>query len=284
MWPNPIAALTRREQSVAMLALERPLQFATASGSEIAQQTGTSEATVARAAQKLGFQNIKEMKAFCAEQLQDPANLQHVLHGRLEAASGSDDDAPDPTAPAAMFAVLRAAASLTLGVASSVDWAVASRVVEACSDAPKVTVYGLGTAAFLAGYADLEFARIGLDSRAVTGGGHSNADAVFRIGAEHAVLVVAPRAMFPDVERFASAALRTTTRVFIITQGAVSADLRSAGAQVLRLPPTHGSAATEATSCIALLDALVAEIAQRDPERAMAARERAQRHRSEFSR
>ncbi|MCH1881731.1 hypothetical protein [Agrococcus sp. ARC_14] len=284
MWPNATPSLTRLEQAVALFAVEGPVRFATTSGTEIARQTGTSEATVARTAQKLGFQNIKEMKAFCARMLQDPADLQLVLRSRLEAASDADAEASTPIAEGAMTAVLRAAAGLTLGVHSSLDWDVAARAVEACSDAPRITVYGLGTASFMAGYADLEFARVGLQSRAVTGGGHANADALFRAGADDVVLVVAPRAMFPDVERFTTAALRLTTRVFIITQGPVAAELRSQGAQVLRLPPTHASAATEAASTMALIDALVAEIARRNPERAMEARARAQAYRSEFSR
>lgn len=284
MWPAADPKLTRLERIVALFALERPLQFATASGSEIAQRTRTSEATVARAAQKLGFENIKEMKAYCANELHDAGNLQSVLRSRLEAVSDTEHEDASSSAAAAMAPVLRSAAGLTLGVHDSLDWEVASRAVEACSAASRITLYGLGTASFMAGYADLEFARIGLDSRAVTGGGHANADAIFRTGADDAVLIVAPRAMFPDVERFAAAALRLTKRVFIITQGAVAADLRSAGAEVLRLPPTHGSAATEAACTMALIDALVAEIARRSPGRAMEARERAQQYRSEFSR
>ncbi|WP_072314639.1 MurR/RpiR family transcriptional regulator [Agrococcus sp. Marseille-P2731] len=284
MWPQTRPSLTRLEQAVALFALERPLQFATASGSEIAQHTGTSEATVARTAQKLGFDNIKEMKAYCANELHDPGNLQTVLRSRLDAVSVTDEDDPSASAAAAMAPVLRSAAALTLGVHDSIDWGVAARAVDACSAASSITLYGLGTASFMAGYADLEFARIGLRSRAVTGGGHANADAAFRTGTDDAVLIVAPRAMFPDVERFAAAALRLTSRVFIITQGAVSADLRSAGAEVLRLPPTQSSAATEAASTMALIDALVAEIARRHPRRAMEARQRAQAYRSEFSR
>ena len=136
----------------------------------------------------------------------------------------------------------------------------------------------------LAQYAELEFARIGLDARSITGGGHTNAHAVFQIDASDAVLVLAPRVIFADVLRFIEAVARKGVRVFIITQATLPASLHDLDVVQLRTPPSGNSSATEAVTTIALIDALVAEIATLQPERALDARARAQTYRDEFSR
>ncbi|MDN5655227.1 MAG: hypothetical protein L0G46_09130, partial [Kocuria sp.] len=166
----------------------------------------------------------------------------------------------------------------------SVDWESVDAAAADIGGGARVSIYGLGTGYSLAQYAEIEFSRLGLDARATTGGGHTNAQAAFQIAAGDVVLVVAPRAIFPDVERFLAAVLRTTKLVYVITQASLPASLSGAGASVLRLPSSGGSGATDAVGAIALIDALVADIARRHPRRALESRTRAQAYRDEFSR
>ncbi|APX33976.1 hypothetical protein BH708_16085 [Brachybacterium sp. P6-10-X1] len=286
MWPVDAPELTRQEEAIARFALEVPLAFATSSGAAIAARTDTSEASVARAAKKLGFENVREMKSFCASRVQETANLQSVLSGRLDALD--TDDATRSTSGLTgretVTSGLRSAAKLVLAVEQSVEWPSVEAAAADIGGGPRVILYGLGTGYSLAQYAEIEFSRLGLDARATTGGGHANAQAAFQITAEDVVLVVAPRAIFPDIERFLAAVLRTTKRVYVITQASLPAPLSSAGASALRLPPSGGSGATDAVGTIALIDSLVADIARRHPRRALEARTRAQAYRDEFSR
>lgn len=286
MWPVESPELTPQEGAIARLAQDDPLNFATSSGAEIAAHTGTSEASVARAAKKLGFENVKAMKAFCASRLQERANLQSVLSGRLDALEAEDAEhtAPTGTTRRTVTSALRSAAALVLEVEQSVDWESAESAAIHIGESPRVIVYGLGTGHSLAQYAEIEFSRLGLDARATTGGGHTNAQAAFQVRPDDVVLVVAPRAIFSDVERFAAAALRTTKRVYVMTQASLPSALTCAGASALRLPSSGGSGATEMISAAALIDALVADIARRHPGRALEARTLAQAYRDEFSR
>lgn len=283
MWPQQAPALTPGEQAVEQFAREEPLQFATLTGAEVAAQTDTSDATVARTAQKLGFTNVREMKAFCASRVQEMSNLQSVLKTRLDALR---DNGAEPPADGShtMSTVLTAAASLVLEVESTIRWSDAEAAAAAIADAPRTFIYGLGTAHHFAQYAELEFARIGLDARSITGGGHTNAHAVFQIDASDAVLVLAPRVIFADVLRFIEAVARKGVRVFVITQATLPPALHKLDVVQLRTPPSGNSSATEAVTTIALIDALVAEIATLQPERALDARARAQTYRDEFSR
>lgn len=286
MWPVDAPELTRQESAIARFAQDDPLNFATSSGAEIAAHTGTSEASVARAAKKLGFGNVKAMKAFCTSRLQERADLQSVLSGRLDAleAESAEHTAPMGATRRTVSSALRSTAELVLEVEQSVDWESVESAAIRIGESPRVIVYGLGTGHSLAQYAEIEFSRLGLDARATTGGGHTNAQAVFQVRPDDVVLVVAPRAIFPDVERFVSAALRTTKRVYVMTQAALPSALTRAGALTLRLPSSGGSGATDTIGAAALIDALVADIARRHPQRALEARTLAQTYRDEFSR
>lgn len=289
MWPVEALELTKQEGAIARFAQDDPLNFATSSGAEIATRTGTSEASVARAAKKLGFENFKEMKAFCASRVQERANLQSVLSGRLDAleAEGAERNGSSGATWSTSRTVassLRSAAELVLEVEQSVDWDSAESAAIDIGESPRVIIYGLGTGYSLAQYAEIEFSRLGLDARASTGGGHANAQAAFQIRQDDVVLVVAPRAIFPDIERFTAAALRITELVHVITQASLPPALAQAGASVLRLPSSGGSGATDTIAALALIDALVADIARRHPQRALEARALAQAYRDEFSR
>ncbi|WP_449279397.1 MurR/RpiR family transcriptional regulator [Leucobacter sp. GX0328] len=285
MWPQQSPSLTPGEQAVERFARDEPLKFATLTGAEIAARTETSDATVARTAQKLGFANVREMKACCASRVQEQADLQHVLQTRLEAlrTHGTEDDGPSGESRT-MTSVLTAAAGLVLGVESSIHWPAAAEAAAAIAAAPRAFIYGLGTAYCFAQYAELEFARIGIVSRGITGSGHTNAHAVFQIDAADAVLVLAPRVIFADVHRFIEAAARKGARVFVIAQASLPPQLHELGVLHLRMPSSGGGAATEAVPTVSLIDALVAEIATLQPERALDARAQAQAYRGEFSR
>lgn len=286
MWPVDAPELTRQEEAIARFAQDEPLRFATSSGSAIAVLTKTSEASVARAAKKLGFENIKEMKAFCASRVQETADLQNVLSERLDALDADEASHMDRpgTTRRTVASALRSAANLVLDVEESLDWRTVEDAAIRIGESPRMIVYGLGTGYSLAQYAEIEFSRLGLDSRATTGGGHANAQAAFQVTVDDTVLVVAPRAIFPDIERFLTAVLRTTRRVYVITQASLPSSVVAAGASTLRLPSSGGSGATDAVGAIALIDALVADIARRHPDRAMEARTLAQAYRDEFSR
>lgn len=283
MWPDETATLTRRERAIATYAEQFPLQFATQSGADIAFATHTSEASVARTARRLGFANVREMKTFCASRVQEAADLQSVLTTRLEALGREERETSEPSAVGSMPTALRASAQLVLGIELSVDWTTVDEAAVALCEAPRTLIYGLGTALSLAEYAEIELSRIGIDARALSGGGHANAHAAFQLSPDDALLILAPRVIFSDVRRFAAAALRTTSRVFVVSQASLPSDLQADGTRHLRLPTSNGSGATEAVSTIALLDAMVAEVARRTPQRSLEARARAQAYRNEFS-
>src|SRR5699024_1335966 len=279
MWNSDIANLTRQEASVAEYAQRNPLQFATSTGADIAAKTGTSEASVARAARKQGLANVREMKTYCASCAHESANLQSVLNDRLKALGSSSRE----NSTEASATVLRDAATLVLGLEATASSAAIHSAVLDIARSRRTYIYGLGTALCFADYAEIELTRVGVDARSITGGGHTNSHAAFQVTDQDTLVVLAPRILFADVKNLIHSTLREVSQVHLVTQATLPAELASKKINVLRLPHSGGYSATDAVSTIALGDVLVAEFARHAPARALEARARAQDYRDEFS-
>lgn len=271
--------LSRQERGVSSLADQDPLRFATSTAAEIAQLTSTSEATVARTARKLGFAGTKEMKQACATRVDSSQSLGEVIRSRLQnLPSDPSESGPQTTAGA----VLTSAADLLLRLSDSLDHQLMAATASAAGSARRVHVYGLGTAYRIAQYFCLELERIGIEAFALNGGGHSTADSILRIGSEDELIILAPLLIFPDIRNFTEVAAARARSVTVVSQDDVPAALASR-VRHLRLPSTTMGAASESVGAWAVCDVLVAELARRNPGRAIDTRNYVQQLRQRFA-
>lgn len=271
--------LSKMERRIFSFAEQDPLRFATSTALEIAQLTSTSEATVSRAARKLGFASTKEMKQSCASRVDHSQSLGVVIRSRLGALPQDEPIAgPQVTANA----VLASAAELLMKLSDGLDTSTAEQTIRSMLSVRRILVYGLGTAYFIAQYFTLELERIGLQALSLTGSGHSIADAVPRVHPDDMLIVLAPLRLFPDIRKFIWAASERTDYVALITQDSVSEKLPSSTIS-LDLPNTTGGPASESVAVWALCDVLLAEIARQQPERAIEARNEVLELRDHFS-
>lgn len=261
------------------LAEQDPLRFATSTAAEIAELTATSEATVSRAARKLGFAGTKDMKLACAARIGRSQSLDGVIRSRLENLS---PEALRAGPAAAARTVLASAADLLITLSDSLDPGVIAATAESALSARRVDVYGLGTGYRIAQYLCLELERIGVEARALTGSGHSNADAVSRVGPDDALIVLAPLLVFPDIRRFIEAAAERARHVTLVSQDELPA-AHAGDVGYIRLPSTAVGAASESVAAWAICDVLVAEIARRRPEQAIETRNHIQQLRERFT-
>nr|WP_281170716.1 hypothetical protein [Brevibacterium album] len=254
------------------------MRFATTTAADVAREAGVSEATVARAAQKLGFTGVKEMKAAYAARVQRGVGLEGVMESRLARLRSMGASGPERT----LGGVLASAADLLLTLSETLDPAAFAEAAEGIGAAPRTVVYGLGTGSQIAGYFVLELERGGVDAVVVSGSGHTNADAVFRLRPDDAVIVLAPRVVFDDVAAFIAGAAGIVGLVAVVSQDEVPKASRGSAVH-LRLPDTSGGVATESVAAWGVCDALVAEVVRARPDRALEARSRLQELRERYS-
>ncbi|GFZ95099.1 MurR/RpiR family transcriptional regulator [Nesterenkonia alkaliphila] len=274
--------LSRQERRVSALAEQDPFRFATSTAAEIAELTSTSEATVARAARKLGFSGTKEMKASCAARVDSSQSLGAVIRTRLESLPSGAFAPEQDTSHTVASAVLTSAADLLIRLNDTLEPALISHTAEAFVSARRVNVYGLGTAYRIAQYFCLELERVGVDALPLTGATHTAADSIPRIGPEDELVILAPLLIFPAVEHFTEIALERARSVTVISQDRLPQSLTDR-VQHIQLPSTTAGAASESVTAWALCDVLIAEIARRNPERAIETRNYVQQLRERFS-
>ncbi|QUL80658.1 MurR/RpiR family transcriptional regulator [Brevibacterium sp. SMBL_HHYL_HB1] len=272
------AVLSKQERRLVEFADQDPLFFATNSAAAIAKATSTSEATVARAAKKLGFSGTKEMKLAYARKVETTQTLSGITQARLEALNVS---AGNHGADAPFDAVLSSAVTLLLRLKDMLDPYALAALSGAIADAKRVLVYGLGTAFHISQYLCLELRRLGIQASELTGSGHTNADAVYRVTSDDILLVLAPRRIFPDVQNFLSHAAPRALDTTVVTPDDLPrslADLRK-----IDLPLTFGEAASESVTAWAFCDVLIAEQVRRRPEEALGVRTTIQELRENLS-
>lgn len=275
--PEAVNALTRKERQVAALADQDPLLFATRTAAEIAVLASTSEASVARTAKKLGFADIKEMKAACAERVGRNEGLQDIIESRLESLNAESGQGATNTAQT----VLGSAASLLLTLNRTLDQDRLLAAVDVCVNSRRVLTYGLGTGLHVAQYLSLELERSGIESQALTGSGHTIADAVHRVHPHDGLIVMAPRVMFPDIVLFLHAVSAITPHIVVVSQDDVPSNLTTSVCH-LRLPSTAAGAASESVCAWAVSDVLVADVVRRNPQAAVRRRSSIQSLREQF--
>ncbi|MFC7375665.1 MurR/RpiR family transcriptional regulator [Brachybacterium sp. GCM10030267] len=269
--PGTERPLSAAQQKVALLARHDPLGFATSSVQVIAQRAQVSEATVVRTARRLGYAGLPELKAACLASHRTAAALPEVIKGRFDAL-GEDVEA----------SILRSHSEVEQGFSETFTAPGYAALLQGCLSASRLVFFGLGTAYSVATYAALECRRNGVEAVALTGGGHSLADAVFALRPGDCVLTLAPINVGPDLRRFARAAARGAHRSVMISQ-LDEPDGAAPGIDWVRLPGTSDTPTSETFVLWTLIDVLIARLSVEDRDRAIGARERLQAIRDDLA-
>jgi DNA-binding MurR/RpiR family transcriptional regulator len=250
--------LSPKERAVAEFFGRHREEAAFLSAAEIAQQLGTSDATVVRAVKALGYAGIPELKRELIDALRARATPASRLGPTLE------DVGADPLGHAIELelALLEDARTLDRG-----DF---DRAVDVLAGAERVLAYGLGPKGPLADYVALRLERFGRPARSLAASGLLLADRLLGARAGDALLLLAFERLDPDSDVALGRANELSLPVVLLTDtlGPKLADRVEVALPVLRgrSGPLSGSAAT-----MAVLDALLLAVAARDRPRSLAA-------------
>lgn len=149
-------SLRESERKIAEYVLAHPPEVVHLSVTELADRTGTSEATVIRFAQRLGYEGYAALKIALALDLHAGAA---VLPGEVTA---GDDIV------AIKRKVIQVSIESLQDTAQLLDDDALARAVEALVRAPRIEVYGVGGSAAVAQDAYFSLMRIGLPAVAIT--------------------------------------------------------------------------------------------------------------------
>jgi DNA-binding MurR/RpiR family transcriptional regulator len=238
----------------ALVENEGSLGFLTAAA--IAARAGTSDATVVRTAQRLGFSGLAALKQFVAEAASAPA-----LSGRLRASIA--DASVSGSALAEAVRVQHRALDRLDVLASTPAFGDA---VALLSKARRVVVNGTGPSASLASYAVVLLDRIGVDATAMTQTGTAAADEFIRLRRGDTLLVLAYTRLHRHVELLLERATAlelpvvACTDILRLAHGAAPRVVLNAGRGAPGAFASHGAT-------IVLLEALVVAVASRTPKR-----------------
>lgn len=273
-----VSRLTGQEHTVGRFALEEPLAFATHSIALIADWTGTSEATVVRAARSLGFKGARDMKQACADLVKSSSDFPGLMHSRLRTLHSSTENSSVAAVAQRVSTDVAIICERTAELFKSQD---VQGLVEDLAAANRLVFYGLGTAKHISDYAGLEMRRIGRNAISVSGSGHTAADSLIELDNDDFLVILAPRFLLPDVEAFVRLASQLVAGIVVLSQDKLAGDTVLPAKQVF-LPSTVSRVATESVAVWFFLDVVIAECARRDPERAMSTRSAMQKMRDRF--
>lgn len=152
------SGLRAAEQRVADFILKHPDELIYLTVTELAERTNTSESTVVRLCQKIGYKGYQEFKIVLARDLVEPAT-------EIYAAIEPDDDLP--TVKSKVFQANAQALRDTIEV---LDDAQLQRAVDALAKAQRLEIYGVGGSGPLAQDAYHKFLKLGLRSTALSDG------------------------------------------------------------------------------------------------------------------
>ena len=260
------------ERAVAEYLLGLGSRAAAMSAREVASTTGTSDATVVRTAQSLGFEGFRELKRFLAGQA-DEAPLSERLRASLNDARDPDDELH-----AACDRQRVALEAMSRGIPKS-QFRAANRII---AGAERVWWSGIGPSAFLAEYAAFLFRRLGKTSGALTHSGFENADELLSLRQGDAVVVLAYGRLHRHVRVLFDRAAEEGTQVVLITD---SLAVRSEWPVAVRLASGRGPSGMFSShgTTILVIEALALAMAAANPDRAQASVDRLNQLRSDIA-
>jgi len=149
-----VPELTPSEHRVAQLALDEPTESAARTVTELAQAADTSQATVVRFAQRLGFGGYPALRLALAA----AAAAEHA--SSVDTVPGTDISAHDDLATV-VAKVANLDTSAVRDTVSQLDLSALAAVVDAVVTAPRLDVYGVGASTIVGMDLQMKLQRIG---------------------------------------------------------------------------------------------------------------------------
>jgi DNA-binding MurR/RpiR family transcriptional regulator len=256
--------LSPAERRVASFLAEHPEEAAFVSAADVAAQLGTSDATVVRAVQSLGYSGLPELKRELVNALMSRATPALRLGRSMEQIGDSPRAALDSAF--AMQLDLLEEARRTLRPESFV------RAVDTIRAADRTHVMGIGPTGAMAGYLAMRLVRFGYPAVSLTETGMLLADALLGFQPGDALVVLCYGQVLREIDVALNHAQQVGVPVVLVTDslGAALADRVA-----VTLSASRGAAGmwSTITTTAVLMDALLFGVAIADRPKSLASLE-----------
>ncbi len=251
--------LTPSERRVAQLALDEPTATAARTVTALAEAADTSQATVVRFAQRLGYAGYPELRlALAAAAAAERASAPDTV-------PGTDISASDDLATV-VAKVGRIDATAVRDTAAQLDITVLAAVVDAIVTAPRVDLYGMGASWIVAQDLQMKLHRIGRFC-------HSFADhhlalaSASLLGRRDVAIAVSHSGSTPETLRVVHEAKTRRATTVAVTNFPTSELGRSADlvlTTAARETPLRSGAVASRIAALVVVDCVFEAVAQRD--------------------
>ncbi|PRA13255.1 transcriptional regulator [Arthrobacter sp. MYb211] len=251
--------LSRAERSVAQLLVRTTAERLLYAGAQdLGAESRTSNATVVRTIQSLGYSGLSELKQQVAAPFSAAVSPEIRARQRIKSIGGNIEE---------VWRSVNTEASERLELAfaeSSIE--PMTRAVHLALAAPRVITYGVGASGLAAEHLALKLNRIGLPSHFISASGFQLADQLLMISAEDAVMVFAPGRMLADLRVLLQRARDVGAKVVLISDE-LQEELSGEVEVCLHAPHTPTGLTAEALTSLLVADVLVQTISAMEQTR-----------------
>jgi len=266
-----IGKLSPAERRVARFFQQNREQVLIASAAALAEQIGTSDATVVRTVKSLGYSGMEEMRQILAGELRQSLSPA----GRMERTLNQVGDD------------LQAAFEMTLGIHQNslenlrrdISPQQFRNAIESILAARRVFIFGIGPSSAMAEYFRIQLGRFGIGAQSLTDTGVLLADGIQQFKAGDLLMIFAYGRVYRELAVLLDQADRKGLGKILFTD-TLGPDLR--GRVNLILPVARGSAdmLSMHTATLALIEALLVGVATERPHETIDSLEALNRMRS----
>jgi DNA-binding MurR/RpiR family transcriptional regulator len=269
-----IHRLSSAEQAVVRFFQENREEVLVGSAASLAAKIGTSDATVIRATQALGYSGLDELRRDIADELRMSLSPAARLTRTLGAVKGD--------ASSALGVVIDIHVQALEKLRRDVSAAQFEAAIELLAKARRIVVFGIGPSSALADYFAIQLGRFGIETISLTQTGLLLADGLNRLKPGDLIVALAYGRVYQEIQTLLSQANRLQLPKMLLTD-TLAATL---GKKVdLVLPVARGNADwySTHTATLGLIEAMLVGFAAKRPSDTLASLKNLNRLRSDLA-
>jgi DNA-binding MurR/RpiR family transcriptional regulator len=231
------------------------------SAGALASNLGTSDATVIRTVQAVGYSGLTEFRRELAGELRDELSLAARMARTLGDAARSEESILELT--------LRQHQRALLLLRRDIDPRLCEAVVGELAAASRVFVFGIGPSSALAGYFAMQLARFAIDARSLTDSGLLLADGLHALRSSDLLIMLAYGRLYREIAALMGHAKTLRLATVLITDTLGEACKGRVG-YILRVERGRADALSLHTATLGLIEALLVGVAAKRPTETVA--------------
>jgi DNA-binding MurR/RpiR family transcriptional regulator len=266
--------LSASEQAVIRFFRENREEVLVASAAALAAKIGTSDATVIRATQVLGYSGLDELRRNLADELR----MSLLPAARLARTLGAIKSDVSSGLGVMVDVHIQALEKLRHDISP----ALFERAIELLAKADRIIVFGIGPSSALADYFAIQLGRFGIASKGLTHTGLSFADELHILKKGDLVVALAYSRVYPEIETLLAEAGRIGASTVLLTDTLGSA-LREQVDLVLPVARGNTDWFSTHTGTLGLIEAMLVGLAAKRPVQTVASLKKLNDLRSELA-